>query len=329
METTEFTVNYLSSYSEKDSSWDKHRAVVDTITDYYRDTDLDKLAKRTYSCSRVLTFSQSTGQDGKAKLKLQRVFMCHCRLCTICMWSRTRVLRRRFLISLPQIIKYNPTARFLFLTLTVRNCPIDELNKTIKDMTKAFAKLMDRRSVKRVVLGYARSLEVTKSHDGTAHPHMHILLMVKPAYFSREYINQEEWAKLWQESLKVEYSPVVDIRAVKPKKQKVKQIVGDRTNDLPDLGDHAGLIDAVLEVSKYSCKPSDLVGAPKDKDGNYLKYTGELSHKEWFLELTRQLHGTKHLVCGGIFRQYMTDEEPEPEEILEAFNEEEDEEEND
>jgi hypothetical protein len=77
-------------------------------------------------------------------------------------------------------------------------------------------------------------------------------------------------------------------------------------------------------VAKYSTKPSDLIGEPRDKDGKLLGWHSEISHKDWFLELTRQIHGTKHVVLAGILRQYMTDEEPNEEEILESMNDEND-----
>ena len=319
METVKTTVDYLASYGEKDAQWDKHRANLDTITAYYKHCEeFESLAKRTYSCSRHLLFKRATDLEGKSAIKLQRVFTCKVRFCTVCSWARTRVWRRRFLISIPQVIQYNPTARFVFLTLTVKNCDITDLNATIKLMSKAFKRLMDRRGVKRIVLGYARSCEVTKSVDGTAHPHFHVLLMVRASYFANDYIKQGDWTKLWKESLQVDYTPIVDIRAVKPKKE-----VSDRTQEV-DLGDHDGLIHGVLEVAKYGTKPSDLIGEPRDKDGNPLGYTGKLNHRDWFLELTRQMHGVKHVVLGGILKQYMTDEEPNEDEILKSVNEEKD-----
>ena len=320
MQTVKTTVNYLASYSEKDAQWDKHRKNLDTITSYYKHCDeFESLAERTYSCSRHLLFKRASDSDGNSAIKLQRVFTCKVRLCTICSWARTRVWRRRFLISLPQVIQYNPTARFIFLTLTVKNCDVTDLNATIKLMSKAFTKMMKRRGVDRVVLGYARSCEITKSVDGTAHPHFHILLMVRPSYFANDYIKQNDWVKLWQESLQVDYTPVVDIRSVKPKKEK-----SDRFDKKINLGDHAGLINAVLEVAKYGTKPSDLIGEPRDKKGKLLGYTGEINHRDWFLELTRQVSGIKHVVLGGILKQYMTGEEPNEDEILNAVNDEKD-----
>jgi plasmid rolling circle replication initiator protein Rep len=318
--TVDPTVDYLASYGEKDAQWDKHRANLETITSYYRHCEeFESLAKRTYSCSRYLLFKRCTDPQGNSAIKLQRVFTCKVRFCTVCSWARTRVWRRRFLISIPQVIQYNPTARFIFLTLTVQNCDITDLNSTIKLMSKAFKRLMDRRGVQRVVLGYARSCEVTKSVNGTAHPHFHILLMVKPSYFANNYIKQDDWVKLWQESLQVDYTPVVDIRSVKPKKE-----FDDRDGNKIKLSHHEGLIHGVLEVAKYGTKPSDLIGEPRDKKGKRLGYTGNINHRDWFLELTRQMHGVKHVVLGGILKQYMTDEEPDSNEILEAVNDEKD-----
>ena len=142
--------------------------------------------------------------------------------------------------------------------------------------------------------------------------------MVRAYYFANDYIKQDDWVKLWQESLQVDYTPVVDIRAVKPKKE------SDRNQEQPNLGDHAGLTHAVLEVAKYGTKPSDLIGEPRDKDGKPLGYTGTINHRDWFLELTRQMYGVKHVVLGGILKQYMTDEEPNEDEILKSLNDEKD-----
>ncbi|MEQ6219831.1 protein rep [Levilactobacillus brevis] len=44
-------------------------------------------------------------------------------------------------------------------------------------------------------------------HDGSYNQHLHVLLFVRSSYFksSDSYINQEEWTRLWQKALKVEY----------------------------------------------------------------------------------------------------------------------------
>ncbi|MCE4093435.1 protein rep, partial [Klebsiella pneumoniae] len=68
-----------------------------------------------------------------------------------------------------------PDSRWMFLTLTVRNCAIGELGDTLSRMNTAFQRLKDRK-----VQGWIRTTEVTRGSDGSAHPHFHTLMMVPP-----------------------------------------------------------------------------------------------------------------------------------------------------
>lgn len=45
----------------------------------------------------------------------------------------------RFYQSLPKIVTEHPAARWLFLTLTVRNCSIDALGETLTAMNAGFS----------------------------------------------------------------------------------------------------------------------------------------------------------------------------------------------
>lgn len=61
-------------------------------------------------------------------------------------------------------------------------------------------------------------LTTTKSANNLApyHPHLHILMMMKSSYFKikGDYIKQQEWSELWQESAQLLYTPIVDVKAV-------------------------------------------------------------------------------------------------------------------
>lgn len=98
-----------------------------------------------------------------------------------------------------------------------------------------------------------RSTEVTVNHkDGSYNQHMHVLLCVESKYFIRgaeNYISQEEWVRLWQKALKVNYKPVANIKAIKPNKK------GD-----------SDIQTAIKETSKYSVKSSDYLTGDKEKD---------------------------------------------------------------
>lgn len=61
-------------------------------------------------------------------------------------------------------------------------------------------------------------LTTTKSANNLApyHSHLHILMMMKSSYFKikGDYIKQQEWSELWQESAQLLYTPIVDVKAV-------------------------------------------------------------------------------------------------------------------
>ncbi|ESV53917.1 protein rep [Streptococcus agalactiae LMG 14747] len=129
----------------------------------------------------------------------------------------------------------------MFLTLTVRNVKGDDLNATLSSLTKSFDRLFRRAKVKKNLLGYLRSVEVTHNEkEKTYHPHIHVLLMVKSSYFAGKdnYISQKEWGEMWSRSLKVDYYPMVDIRGVKQS--------------------YYGIEKAIIETAKYPVKPMNL-----------------------------------------------------------------------
>jgi len=121
---------------------------------------------------------------------------------------------------------------------------------------------MRRKDVKGI-LGWAKAIEVTRGSDGNAHPHFHILLMVRPSYFKKYYISQARWTQMWQECMKLDYTPIVHVQAVKTHEKK-----------------------AIAELMKYSVKPSDLV-----------------QDSEWLMELTIQTQHLKFISFGGELRK--------------------------
>ena len=152
--------------------------------------------------------------------------------------------------------------RWLFLTLTVRNVEADELKSTIEGMTQGFNRLFKYKQVQKSVKGYFRALEVTKNtnpdsdHFGTYHPHFHVLIAVKPTYFrGGYYIKQAEWGELWKKAAKLDYSPIVHVTTVKPKKQLV-----DIDGIAQEVQSSIAESKAVFEVSKYPVKDSDIIG---------------------------------------------------------------------
>lgn len=262
---------FLSDYSPRDASWDTQRTFTDSVGGIYQTAaEFERYALRMASCSGLLRFGWSTLMEtGETRLRLRSAQFCRVRHCPVCQWRRTLMWQARFYQALPKIVADYPSSRWLFLTLTVRNCAIDDLGETLTAMNSAFQRLKDRKEFA-PVQGWIRATEVTRGKDGSAHPHFHCLLMVPPSWFTRDYVKQARWVELWRDCLRVNYEPNIDIRAVKTKTGEVVANVAEQ------------LQSAVAETLKYSVKPEDMANDP-----------------EWFLELTRQLHKRRFISTGG------------------------------
>lgn len=277
---------YLSDLSPRDKPWDTHKAQSELVRDLYRGTDFDAYSHRIRDCAESLAFGWASNlETGELALKLQSARFCRVRLCPTCQWRRSLMWIARFHQAIPKIVKDNPTARFVFLTLTAKNCELSELRSQLDRMNKAWTRLSQRKAFP--ALGWVKSVEVTRGKDGTAHPHIHAVLMVQSSYFSHGYITQATWTELWQKSLRVDYTPVVNVKAVRPKKGKLS--VGDEALDM-----EKATLDAIRETLKYSVKPSDLA-----------------ENQEWLVELTHQLRNSRAVAVGGLLKQYISDQEPE------------------
>src|SRR5262249_28049030 len=157
--------------------------------------------------------------QGEIRHRLREAHFCHFRHCSVCQARRSRQNYRRFIKKLPDILKQENLqgVRWIFLTLTPQNVPISELREGILTMNRAWKRLINRKEFKHV-LGWVRSTEVTKEDEkktkrvGYAHPHFHVLLMVKSSYFSKYYINRSDWLKAWQESMRDPSIISVDVR---------------------------------------------------------------------------------------------------------------------
>src|SRR5208283_3050010 len=95
-------------------------------------------------------------------------------------------------------------------------------------------------------------------------------------------ISQAEWVEMWRRASRIDYDPVIDVRAVKQ--------AG---------GAGRGILEAVCETLKYSVKPSDM----KADVG-------------WFLELTRQLRNLRFIASGGVLKGVLRPEEESEKDLL-------------
>jgi len=273
---------YLTDYSPQDKPWDIHRAQTQTVEGVYRGTIYDGLAGRMRACSGFLGFAWVADDTGELRLSLRTARFCRVRHCPVCQWRRSLMWQARFLQALPSIEAAYPTARWLFLTLTVRNCPVDDLRRTLRSMNEAWHRLVKRPEFAGNVQGWVRATEVTRGQDDSAHPHFHSLLMVRPSYFGKGYVTQSRWAELWQQCARLDYRPIVDIRTVRAR----RGAPGEKP-----------LRQALAETLKYSVKPSDMEG-------------------EWLIELTRQVHKLRFVASGGVLKNVLRESDESEQDLL-------------
>jgi len=326
-------LDFLSTVSPHNKPWDVHRLQADDVAEIFAGGNPlhQRQGQRMRTCAEHLEFGwviKST-ETGETKLQLKETRFCRVRTCPICQWRRGLMWVARFYRSFPRIYTDHPEMRYLMLTLTVRNCRVLELRKTIRDMNAAWKRFTERKGWPAV--GFVRSLEITRGNDGSAHPHFHCLLAVPPGYFSgKNYFSTAKWAELWREALRTDYTPICEVHTVKPKVWKkcrresplgVQEVMMDEVrnaivspyhfdeNGAPTLGGPAVydadfdaikptkveiLLSAITEVIKYTVKPDDMVADP-----------------DWLLELSDQLRNARAVALGGIFRQYLSEYEPE------------------
>ncbi|PTI48099.1 protein rep, partial [Staphylococcus xylosus] len=233
-----------------------------------------KKAFNVKQCGNVLEFKPTD----EGYLKLHKTWFCKSKLCPVCNWRRAMKNSYQTQRVIEEVVKEKPKSRWLFLTLSTRNAIDGEhLNQSLKEMSQAFNKLKMYSKVKKNLIGFMRSTEVTvNENDGSYNQHMHVLLCVENKYFrgSENYISQKEWLDLWQKALQVNYKPVLDIKAITPNKKGDKDIQA-----------------AIKETSKYSVKSSDYLTGDHEKDAEIVS------------DLEQGLHRKRMLSYGGLLKQ--------------------------
>jgi Plasmid rolling circle replication initiator protein and truncated derivatives len=238
------------------------------LSEIYRQVN-EKKADRLENCGTVLTFKQlENGQK-----KLDHMSSCRVRLCPMCSWRRSIKLYAQ--VSKVMDAAKSSNYAYIMATFTVANCSSEALSDVITSMMSAYNKLKQLKSFKAAIHGWYRGLEVThntdplsKSYD-TYHPHFHCIFAVDKGYFmDKRYIQRDEWAKMWRKAMKLEYTPMVDIRCVKGKTAK-----------------------AVAEISKYTVKDVDyIVSSDYDLSVRTVR------------TLDQALHKRRLVAFGGVFK---------------------------
>jgi plasmid rolling circle replication initiator protein Rep len=282
----------LSELSPEDKPWDTHGQNSQQLMRWFSEGDewQQKKSERMESCGRRLLFA--VAKEGRHKLKAAQ--FCRIRLCPRCQWRRSLAWKARWYQAWPEIQKLAPKARYFHLVLTVPNVPVTELRETILKMSKAWNRMVSRKTWP--ALGFVRATEVTieEKRPGYVHPHFHALVMVSTSYFSKRYMSAEDWRAYWAKGLGVDPSTLIKpyIRAVDPK------------------GGVDAVAAAVKEVFKYAVKG---ITMKPDDDGSWVST---------LLEMDRQLKGTQATSLGGLIRDVFRGKEDISEEEMLAHKDE-------
>jgi plasmid rolling circle replication initiator protein Rep len=304
----------LSEISPKDAVWRTHKIAADRIALLYRETEHHASYLRMLQCCQRMHFVQITNlSTGEIFLKLHATKFCRVPRCPSCQFAKMRKWIARSQSLTKKLFADHPEARYIFLTLTVKNCHVTDLDLTIKSMNSAWQRLSQLDVFP--ADGFLKTLEFTreyrcthqhnhKSSDNKSskrcshcrptdyiHPHFHCLLMVKESYFSgKNYLSQKKWTELWRKSLRVEYIPIVNVKRVKSLSSK-----------------NNGMYEAVRETLKYALKSDDLLSGVS---------TSGMSEQDFLIEITNQLIHKKLVSTGGLLKKYLSELEKDPEELI-------------
>lgn len=236
-----------------------------------------RYTNRAIRCGTCGTYIGMTTDPQTGKAAIAAANFCRLRLCPLC--QRRRSLRIFAATSqiLDHIDQTRPKQqRWLLLTLTVRNVPLDQLGDQLTAMADGWRAMQRRPGYKRRVLGAMRTTEVTiNQQTWECHPHIHIMLAVPPEYMRKRsglYWSTEQWAAQWRSAMGLTYDPVVDVRAVQERTRRA----------------------ATAEVAKYLAKGSDYL---LDDQGDGL---GD-ARTDWLVQgLDHAIHGMRMTSYSGI-----------------------------
>lgn len=260
--------------------WRERKGKTMLLYELYEKAGYSDYAARTRDCATFLQFN--VYKSGERRLRTAN--FCKLRLCPMCIGRRAR----RSAWKLSQVLdmaEKEHGAKYLFLTLTMKNVPGDQLGDALGQLTKGWYRLMEQRQMERSVKGWFRAIEITRSGK-QYHPHLHAILAVEPDYFSREsrksgkYLHQSDLVERWQKALRVDYRPSVRIQTAKGKS-------GEGTA-VASAGGRAA-----VEAAKYAVKDEDYID-PKLPEGEAVRILTDYTHA---------LHRRRLMAFGGWLKE--------------------------
>jgi plasmid rolling circle replication initiator protein Rep len=252
--------------------WERNRVLTLDVADYLATMgnrrDWERAEKLTTCCRELYCDVDYRPERKRFWRVVDTNLACGLRECPMCRWRRSGRRWKEAYQGFPELRKSYPTGRFLHVTLTDRNVALEEVPEAVGRLKKGQRKLLRRKAIRHQ--GYLWGVEVTRSADGAANQHIHLLLMVPAGFLSgRHYLSRSAWQELWRVCLGVDFDPEVPVRPL--------QSVSEE-----------GLREEVANVAGYACK------APDQK---------MVSDPEWYLRYLDNRRGNWY-GKGGAFREY-------------------------
>lgn len=149
-----------------------------------------KTLKRVKNCSTNLIMHVNNDYSSH---KIVKINACNHKYCPICQHRKS--VRESFRLS--KAIKFMSMVGydFYFVTLTIKNVGVDFFRDTVRMMQDSLNRFMKYKN-NSFIKGYFSKFEFTRNwHNGTFHPHLHLLIAVKKGFHVDSDAMFQDWCK--------------------------------------------------------------------------------------------------------------------------------------
>lgn len=213
--------------------------VVDLIPSHLRNRSSLMLMA---SCGSYLAFRHYRDDHRE----LHRANWCRQRLCPMCAWRLSVEHFARLMQVMPN---YKSAIHVVLTTPNVEDAALAGTIHTLLQGSNQLWRFISHSGKntrhpdipQKIVRGRVRTLEVHRGKDGLWHPHIHELWIPVDNYGTDNgpYLAQQQLSQIWGDLIGVD-KPIVWMRGIKPRHNRQETA------------------EAVLETSKYICKPGNL-----------------------------------------------------------------------
>lgn len=224
------------------SQWRDHKTQCKAIGERMIKAGMKKRGYAIMACNREMLVDACRDCG---HIYIRSASLCRDRLCPLCAW-RLAVKRYGAMSDIMARLMDDGKMQGVsvaLVTLTVQTCDLDKLRATMDTMQEAWNGLTAQRSIRKHLLGWAKSIEVTYSDRlNQLHPHYHLISIADDEITHREIVDQ--WLRL---------------AAVKGLKVSIK---AQSVEPVLSMTPGKSLAGEICEVYKYAVKAADLLEMP-------------------------------------------------------------------